>query len=131
MRRTAIIALSALALACHIGPRADDIEVAHSPGGARARITARTGTIVDGELLAVADTGLIILWSRQVSYMPYAQTSTVTAPRIELSVATGPPSRADRERLRLMSRFPQGLTPEIEARLLAALHQRAVVVLTQ
>jgi len=129
MKPTAIIALSALALACHIGPQASDIEVAHEPGGARTKITARSGTVFDGELLAVADTGLLVLWSRQVSYMPYAQTSTLTTPMITLTVATRPPSPADRARLRLMSRFPQGLTPDLEARLLAALHQRAVVVL--
>lgn len=131
MRRTVIIALSALALACHIGPRTDDIEVAHQPGGASITITARSGTVLDGELLAESDSGLVMLWAGQVGYIPYAQTSKFKAQTIEVSTAAAQPSAADRERLRLMSRFPQGLTPDLETRLLAALHQKTVVVLAR
>ncbi|HKV50744.1 MAG TPA: hypothetical protein VJO52_06020 [Gemmatimonadaceae bacterium] len=132
MRRTAIVALSVLALGCHFGPRADDLAVAREPRGARTRIAARTGITIDGELLAVLDTGLVVLWSRQVGYMPYVQTLTLSAQTISLSIAKGRlPSPGDREHLRLMSRFPQGLTPDLEARLLAAHHQRAIVVLAQ
>ena len=36
------------------------------------------------------------------------------------------PTPTDRDRLRLASRFPQGLSPDLEARLLAAHHQAAL-----
>ena len=131
MRCKAIIVLSALALACYIGPRTADIEVAHQPGGASITITARSGTVLDGELLAESDSGLVLLWAGQLGYIPYAQTSSLKAQTIDLSIAAGQPSPPDRERLRLMSRFPQGLTPDLETRLLTALHQKAVVVLAR
>jgi hypothetical protein len=47
----------------------------------------------------------------------------------EYAIRYARPDTATLSRLRLRSRFPQGLTPELLARLLAAYHQDALTVL--
>ena len=61
--------------------------------------------------------------------MPFARALELKWDAISLSFAEpGSPSNDERARLRLMSRFPQGLTPDLETRLLVAHNgQRAAV----
>lgn len=128
MKRSALILLTGIALGCNFGQRVGNLTVAHQPGGIRATVGERNGTFVVAELLAVDDTGLVLLWSKQVGYLRFASALTLKSDDISLSFAEpGSPSNDERVRLRLMSRFPQGLTPDLEARLLAAYHQRALV----
>lgn len=130
MKRTALILLSTVALGCHFGQRVGRLTVAKQPGGIQATIAERNGTFMDAELLAVDDTGLVLLWSKRVGYLPFARALELKSDAISLSFAEpGSPSNDERVRLRLMSRFPQGLTPDLEARLLAAYHQQALVAL--
>ncbi len=132
MKRIAITILSLVSLGCTIGQRVGSLSVAHQPGGARATIVERTGTISDVELLAVDDTGMVVLWSHSVGYLAFVNTSKFTSDAITVTLIDGgAPSHDEWMRLRLMSRFPQGLTPDLETRLLAAYHQRALVVLAQ
>lgn len=128
MKRTAVILLSGLALGCNFGQRIGNVRVSRQPGGVQGTVTERNGTSVVAEVLAVDDTGLVLLWSKQVGYLRFASASTFKSDAISLSFAeSGAPSSDARKRLRLMSRFPQGLTPDLEARLLAAYHQRELV----
>lgn len=130
MKRIAIMILSLVSLDCSFGQRVSSLSVAHQPGGARATVVERAGTIADVELLAVDDTGMVVLWSQNVAYLAFANTSKFSSNAINVTFANGSaPPHEEWMRLRLMSRFPQGLTPDLEARLLAAFHQRALVVI--
>ena len=76
------------------------------------------------------DTALVVLTQDTVTLVPYrvlqagrfAQVGELTEP---------PPTKDFASRLRLVSRFPQGLTPEMLARLLAAYGQSALKVMVK
>ncbi len=88
-----------------------------------------------GELIEVRDNGLVIL-SRpdgKLLFVPYAATraSTIeqTDQRYEIKNGRQPPPDVH-EHLRLISRFPQGLTPELLQQLLAMYQQTELALPT-
>jgi hypothetical protein len=72
MNREAIILLLGLGLAsCAIGTRVEDVELARVPRGATVQLQTRSGP-VEGELLEVQDTALVVLTREQrVPLVPY------------------------------------------------------------
>jgi hypothetical protein len=74
----------------------------------------------EGELIEVHDSGIIILTEGTFRLVPY---STILSSRFDGMAATdsvhAPPSNVI-EHLRLVSRFPQGLPPDLLAKLLAS-----------
>jgi hypothetical protein len=128
MKRFLMLVFCASSLACQFGTRVGTLTVAHEPTGTAARITLRSGTVVNGELLAVGDTDITMLWSDSVWSMPYARARTMIFTGVPVTLNNGHgPTPTERDRLRLASRFPQGLSPDLEARLLAAHHQTALI----
>jgi len=121
-------AAAALTLAaCTLGSRPATFAPARSPQGVEARIALwgprRTVTALVGELLSVTDSGLVVLSAdRRVvhAHWPAQVSATFRQVPVRLTGGQAPDARA-RERLRLVSRFPQGLSPELTARLLASL----------
>ena len=88
-----------------------------------------------GELIEVRDNGLVIL-SRpdgKLLFVPYEATraSTIeqTDQRYEIKNGRQPPQDVC-EHLRLISRFPQGLTPELLQQLLAMYQQTELALPT-
>lgn len=127
----AILVLSALVLSgCHFGTRAQTFGPAQRPEGVHAGITTVSAGWVYGELLEVQDTALLVLSAERLVLVPYdlvrsAQfgemgSDTTISSRVAPSVAV-------REKLRLVSRFPQGVTSELLEELLAAYGQDQVI----
>ncbi len=129
MRRVGA-ALAALALvACHVGTRVFSFGPAVDPEGVSAQIVTNAGTF-EAELLAVSDTALLLLRNRTVVLARYAVIRAATFQQVSETVDRGvAPDSATRERLRLISRFPQGVSREQLRALLAAYGQAAVDVL--
>jgi len=128
IRARAVLAVSVLA-ACRFGPRADSFVPATHPAGVEAALDGRDAAF-SAELLAVSDTGLLLLRERTLVYAPYHAIRHATFRELSEEVVGGaPPDSAGRTRLRLVSRFPQGASPERLRSLLAAHHQDSLVVL--
>lgn len=125
-------ALAALALvACHVGTRASSFAPAVNPEGVTAQVVTHAGTF-EAELLAVSDTALLLLRNRTLVLARYAVIREATFQQVAETVERGvAPDSAARERLRLISRFPQGISRERLRALLAAYGQPAVEVLAR
>jgi hypothetical protein len=125
MSRTPIVLLLALLLGgCYVGRRAENLDLARQPRGAMVRLQTGAGA-VNGELLQVQDTALLVLDSQQrVSLVPYRAIRLGEAEMVrEVTRGGRVPSEAHRQRLARISRFPQGLSPETQRALLAAYGQ--------
>ena len=131
-----LIAAAALALsACSLGSRPATFEPARSPRGVEARIALKapryTAATIVGELLSVTDSGLVVLSAdRRLlhAHWPALRYATFRQVSVRLSDGNMPDARA-RERLRLVSRFPQGLSAELTSRLLESLGRQRMEVL--
>ena len=102
--------------ACYVGPSVKRYAPAHGPAGAAVKLELRGDRTVGGELLAVEDGTLLLLEARQLVRVDVAAIRSLRGPNI----STGALDDAARERLRLVSRYPQGVSPELEASLLLA-----------
>jgi hypothetical protein len=121
-----LLTLLALVAACPVGPTVRSFPTARSPQGVRAdiRFTGRAKLHVAGELLVVRDSTLLILRdSSRVMDAPIRLIRSATFPTQGQLITGGRLSKSDREKLRLMSRFPAGLRPELESQFLAAYGQ--------
>lgn len=111
------IALLLLA-ACMVGTSGRSYAPARGPAGATVTLELQGKRVVVGELLAVEDTTLLVLQQEQLIRVAIATIESGKAPKI--SFAGRSMSAATHERLRLVSRYPQGVSAELEARLLQA-----------
>ena len=124
MKRPALFLIVLLALAgCRFGPSLKNFEPAHSPGGAEAILMLDLRNL-RGELLALRDDGLVVLAKDELVFVPFEaiQHGRLAQKGAFIRNGSAPDERA-RERLRLLSRYPQGLSADVEARLLAAYGQ--------
>lgn len=120
-----------------VGTHAGSLRPANEPAGVfvTLAVTSRTGERhwkndrVSGELLAVQDTAFLLLVDQRLTLVPYGATTGGSARQQRSFFLKGrAPDRGLRERLRLLSRYPQGVSPELLARLLAAYGQPALQV---
>jgi hypothetical protein len=134
--------VTALILAgCRVGMTTRDFEPARNPGG--VQLQARSGSkFIAGEVLEVRGNGLLVLGNvdppkqppgasaapRRVIFLPYALLTSVRVHQLNDSaqVDSGRITEKGRERLRRLSRFPQGLSPELLSQLLQAAGQTEV-----
>ena len=138
----AIVLLASATSGCAFGMTADKFVPGRGPEGIRSEVTTSSARF-DGELIAVRDDALLLLASvaapgggtpappnasRMVRLIPF--TAIVSAqfhqlgPRFQIRRGRAPSGRV-KERLRLVSRFPHGMSPAIEADLLKAYGQSA------
>ena len=129
MRRALVVPVVLLALnACHVGPSAENFAPAIGPDGIWADLRLK-GVRVEGELLEVKDSGLLVLWKKRVTagqrqprvvtFVPLAAIRRGSFDRYGTLIVDGAPvAKGALQRLRLVSRFPKGLNPEIRAALL-------------
>jgi len=117
---------------CAVGPRAEDQPIARQPRGAAVQLNTADGAIA-GELLAVQDTAIVILTRAQrATLVPFRVILDGDAELAGGITRGGRVPAAHRlERLRLVSRFPQGLDPELQRALLTALGQAELEVMGQ
>ncbi len=114
-----VLAVS-LTTGCAVGPSLKSWSPAQSAGGAKATIaTAREK--LSGEVLSIDDGSLLLLQDDGVGSL-----RLVRIPLVEIASVQEGESKAERwndkqqERYRLLARYPAGVTPELERRLLAA-----------
>lgn len=111
--------------ACYVGPTVKSFAPAQAPRGIAVNLRLERGkTRIQGELLEVQDTALLVLRDdARVTIVPLRAIRAGFFPQRDILIGAGRMDPKDRERLRLVSRFPAGLTPELRARLLAAYGQ--------
>ena len=133
------LSLAAASLtACHVGPQIKDLDLANNPEGATVEVQVLPADGQDklkfqGELLEIRDDGIVfsaasaddaedelvfVAWSRatRVRATEFGGYRAEVGRSLEWNAET-------KERFRLISRFPQGISPEIMDRLLAAHRQ--------
>ena len=117
-----LVAVVLLSASCSFGPKLADFAPAHTPNGVSARVTTR-GLDMNGELIEVRDNGVVLLTagSGKLRLIPYGDVRSSNFERLGHLIEGGrTPDSATRERLRLVSRFPQGMSPEVLQTLLKA-----------
>ena len=124
-----LIAVLVLCAGCSVGPRASEHPLALVAGGAKLEIelikadrgVGVGGRLISGELLAVTDSGLWVLADAHPSWVAYAIIHQAVFDQTGDDDLAGPeaPPLKERNRLRLESRFPQGISPELMRKLLA------------
>lgn len=125
-RLTLIGAAVLFGTACYHGPSLRTFRPANSPEGIDADIRLRKAR-VHGELLEVQDSALIVLTDSQTIVMVPVDSIRrgIFGERGEL-IGEEQHLQPALAQLRLLSRFPAGLTPEVRTRLLAAYGQTDV-----
>jgi hypothetical protein len=130
MMRAAARPLVALMLlsACMLGKSAGDYTPAKGPAGAMVSLELTGQPRIRGELLAVEERTLLILQGLELTRVTFQRIRSGQAPNggFRGQVMTS----NVRERLRLISRYPQGVSTELEARLLKAYGTTAVREIT-
>src|SRR5688572_25049074 len=107
-----------LVAACMVGTSGRGYAPARGAAGATVSLELPGKRVILGELLAVEETTLLLLQQQQLTRVTIAAIESGKAPKV--SFAGRALSPATRERLRLVSRYPQGVSAELEARLLQA-----------
>lgn len=122
LRASAVAIIAWAVLACHVGPSTRTWAPANGPHGIAADLRLKRSR-VQGELLEVQDSALLVLRDERVVLVPLAAIRVGAFSQRGALIWDGRTSAGTLPRLRLVSRFPAGLTPEIRARLLAAYGQ--------
>jgi hypothetical protein len=118
-RRTLGLALLLLAaVACSIGGSVAGWKPAGQAGGTDIELDLHGNRLIRGELLVVDSSSFLVLEAHRLVRVDFAAVRGGSAYKTSFDA---PPISADtRERLRLMSRYPQGLPPGVEQQLLQA-----------
>lgn len=141
-RRQLALALVMLALsACHVGPQVEQTDVGRKPYGAdvvvQLKEKANSKRVEhSGELLEVRSDGLVVLAGKdaedeaRIIFVPWSRIYRAAAndlPGIAVRTSQGESQQeASTADLRNVSRFPQGLSPELTNQLLAHYGQSAI-----
>lgn len=129
LRRAIRAALLAplVAGACYFGPSVENFPPATAPGGADVTVRLRRRA-VQAELIAVSDSALVVRDEARLLRVRWADVEYVRVARFGefYPYRAGAPRELDQ--LRRVSRFPQGLTPQIERTMLGALGRDSIEV---
>ncbi len=129
MRRYIAISSVLVFAACYHGPSIYKFAPVQGPAGIDADLRLRSKTVVQGELLEVQDSSLIVLSdSGRVVSVPVGAIGRGRFGTLGDLIADGVNPESALAQLRNFSRFPGGLTPGLRARLLAAYGQTEVDV---
>jgi hypothetical protein len=120
-------------MACAHGQNAAEWPIATVGQGATVMVFTGRGSM-EGELLAVKDDGYVLRRrsDRKIALVPFRAVTRINASGLDLDFqlkgnAAAPAST--RAKLAAISHFPQGMTPEIQAKVLAAAGQTEIVVI--
>ena len=121
MRPRALLVLGLTLLSgCQVGTHAKNYQPATGPAGAMVNLQLQDKSRTSGELLAVESTALLLVRANVLTRVPLIQIRSGSAPKVSFD---GRLKGNSRERLRLISRYPQGVTAELEGQLLRAYGQ--------
>jgi hypothetical protein len=125
MRRSRILLGTLIALTivagCFTGPSASGFTPAVSGHGADAQLHIGR-TRLDGELLELRDSAYVLVNGDGIFLVPFSIVDKASFDHLG-SYSGGAPGPEWAERLRLVSRFPQGMPDRAIAMLLGAAHQ--------
>ncbi len=121
---TIIITLALGATACAVGKKAEKLGLAHSPTGAMANLDVNQESVITGELLAAEDSALLLLRGQTMLSIPYSQIRYAVFKEIDqrYNLKQRVPDPETLRKLRLISHFPQGLSPSLRLTLAAMYH---------
>ena len=122
MRAMWIVALALAPTGCMVGPSAAGFVPANGPAGVTVELRTMRAHKLAGELLEVRDTAILLLASDSVRLVPFrAVRLAAVRQRGNLDFGEGQaPDASTLYRLRQLTRFPNGLTPDLAQKLLAA-----------
>ena len=110
--------------ACRYGPTVKSFPSAQTANGVVADVATTPGAKhVKAELIEVRDAELLILADGKLQLLPYTSIESLDFHGKKGKLDIGKrrvPSSGSRDYLRLVSRFPQGLTPDLLQKLLNA-----------
>jgi hypothetical protein len=132
MRIQLVLLLALLPAGCvfNHGPRADRLPPVRTASGVTASVElhGRASGRVVGELLEVRDSSLLMIWGQRVVEVPFTTVTRINiAGRLIRLGNDHVLSAADEEQLRLFSRHPRGMTPQLLEALLGGLGQEDVI----
>jgi hypothetical protein len=113
---------------CLVGTKASKFRPARGPEGAPISIEYGNHQALSGELIAVLDTAMVVRLDSLFYLIPVrvVKRADVMAPGARAGLRRGRWYPDMQERLRLLSRFPQGLSPALQQQLLDAYGQTAL-----
>lgn len=120
MRPLTGILIVGVVVACSVGPRPEKFPPAREPAGATIQLRLRGKRVVTGELLAVQDSGLLVRDTSRILLVPNRAVQNGSLVTGGGGSFSGKPVGGTRERLRLLSRYPSGVSGELLTSLLAA-----------
>ncbi len=126
LRSFPLILLVGLSGCLLLGPTARSFPPATGPAGVRATLTTSQG-VFDAEVVEVRDAALLVLrGDNRLVLVPYTAIQRGEFDQMRRLRIEGrqPLERPHLEQLRLVSRYPQGVSPELLRTLLAAYGQR-------
>lgn len=113
-----------LLAACTIGTRGEGLFRNLQARGTTTHV--RVGEVrATGELMEVRAADMLVLVQRRLTVVPYERIREARFERSGVVLQGKPPSTGELEQLRLLSRYPYGLTPEQMRELLDTLGQDA------
>jgi len=112
--------MASVAVACSVGPRPEKFPPAREPAGATIQLRLLGKRVVTGELLAVQDSGFLVRDLGRILRVPNRAVRSGSLVTGGGTAFAGRPVGGTRERLRLLSRYPSGVTDDLLAQLLAA-----------
>jgi hypothetical protein len=123
-----LLALLPVLAGCAVGTNASKFRPARGPDGAPISIGYGNHQALSGELIAVLDSAMIVRLDSLFYLIPVrmVKRADVMAPGARAGLRRGRWSPGMQERLRLLSRFPQGLSPALQQQLLDAYGQTAM-----
>ena len=108
---------------CAYGMTAEKLTPAHEPAGATAHVSTE-GRQLSGELIALQDDGVLLLEGKMLRLVPYSRIVSAQFDQTKETIANHQaPAHDRRERLRMLSRYPQGVAPDLLRDLLRAYGQ--------
>ena len=115
------LAIATVISACFTSVQPRHFAPAHEATGVMGKVAVTGGRELSGELLAVNDTGYVMLIDSRVTVAPYGKLSAARFAQLgQVTRAAGEAPRSkDRSRLALYARFPYGIPAPAMAALLA------------
>lgn len=124
-------ALAAAGCVKKFGSSVEDFSVANAPAGVATVVTLTSGATVSGELLEVRDTALVLRRDAEVLLVPSSAIANAQYQGTDLRTHSLTPDGFLQADLRLLSRYPSGISPNVMSALLSASGKSEPTVVTR
>lgn len=132
MKSIAILALAfaGVSAGCTFGKSAASLPTAVRPAGANVKVTTVSGSAYSGELLEVRNDGMTVLETQgKIMFVPFTTLGSFKVEGLGSDYASNStPLPAMLGRLQAVSHYPQGISPELQQRLIAHAQQSEIMI---